>query len=559
MTSPDERLDVAQSLQRSGQRWRAARIYRQVLSEFPDHDTALHWLGVCALQAADHATALMYIQAAVEHAPDQPTYQNNLGTVYLSLGELDRADACFERALALRPGDALALRSRHAARARRQQLIEELTAYRSQHPKAAHDGDALLQLAQTAKADRRLDAAMVCLRRALQMAPHEAQIYNKIANTLRAQRRFDEAIECYRQALRITPGEPFVMHNMATVLGERGQIDEAMKEYERILAQKPDFTLAAFGRSDALLRSGDFERGWAAYESCWELTEVRTPNIPIPHWDGSSMPGKTILLHMEQGIGDTIQFIRYAPMVKQRAGRVVVVCHRPLSPLLRLARALDIDQVVPNRDSLPHFDASAPLLSLPRLMGTTLDSVPASVPYLSADPTLIETWRGRLRAMSGFRVGLNWHGGEQNSDNLHRFFKLSHCAPLAELPNVQFISLQKGPGEEQIQQHADSICVVQLGAELDVAAGAFMDTAAIMQNLDLVVSCDTSTAHLAGALGVPIWMPLPKPCDWRWMCDREDSPWYPTMRIFRQARPGDWDEVFERITDALQAVLDDSK
>jgi hypothetical protein len=266
-----------------------------------------------------------------------------------------------------------------------------------------------------------------------------------------------------------------------------------------------------------------------------------------------------MLLYGEQGLGDAFQFIRYAKMVKDRGATVIVECHAPLMKLF--ANVQGIDRLLPFGAPLPPFDVQTPLYSLPFLLGTTLNTVPAAVPYVYADPGLVEHWRRELDRLAprsglgrGLRIGIAWQGNPTFRDDRWRSIPLARFEPLAKVENVQLISLQKGHGTEQLRGVAGHFDVVNLGNKLDEAAGPFMDTAAIMKNLDLVISSDTAVPHLAGALGVPVWVALPHVPDWRWLLQREDSPWYPTMRLFRQARDGDWESVFGRMADELKTV-----
>ncbi|MGA9926256.1 MAG: glycosyltransferase family 9 protein, partial [Isosphaeraceae bacterium] len=256
----------------------------------------------------------------------------------------------------------------------------------------------------------------------------------------------------------------------------------------------------------------------------------------------------TILLVAEQGLGDTIQFIRYAPLVSRRGGRVVVSCARMLSRIL--ATCPGVDQVIMAGDPLPEFACHAPVMSLPAILGTTLQTIPVEVPYLAADPSLVARWRDALDGIDEFKIGVVWQGNPVHTRDRERSFRLAQLEPVARVPGVRLFSLQKNFGLDQIEAVSDGFHVTGLGHRLD----DFVDTAAVMRNLDLVISADSSPAHLAGALGVPVWMPLPYISDWRWMTDRDDTPWYPTMRLFRQRRFGDWDELFARLARELVAA-----
>ena len=277
------------------------------------------------------------------------------------------------------------------------------------------------------------------------------------------------------------------------------------------------------------------------------------PELSQPRWNGSDLEGRAILVYSEQGLGDTIQFIRYAPLVEQRGGKVLFECQPALMPLL--ANAQGIDTLLPRGGTLPSFDVQAPLLSLPGIVGTRPDTVPAAVPYLQANDKLVGRWRKELEPLRGFKIGITWQGSPTQGYDRLRSVPLTHLATLAAVPGVHLISLQKRIGTDQLRSMAGGFSVVDFGSRLDEESGAFMDTAAIMMNLDLVISSDTAVPHLAGALGVPVWLALPWVPDWRWLLEREDSPWYPTMRLFRQPRFGNWDGVFERMAEELRKLL----
>jgi ADP-heptose:LPS heptosyltransferase len=268
-------------------------------------------------------------------------------------------------------------------------------------------------------------------------------------------------------------------------------------------------------------------------------------------WDGRPLPaGATILLHSEQGFGDAIQFVRYVDVVKNAnpAAKIVLECPAPLVPLFRTVRGAD--QLVALGEKPPSYEVHAPLLSLPRVLRTRVETIPADVPYLFADAALVAKWRERLQTIGGFRVGINWHGRAGHPLSQRRDLPLEQLVELAKVANVRLVSLQKGAGEAELSRAG----IVHLGDDLDTAGGAFMDTAAVMMNLDLVVTSDTSIAHLAGALGVAVWLGLPFAADWRWLLERSDSPWYPTMRLFRQKSPGDWSDVFRQFAAELAAT-----
>jgi hypothetical protein len=272
-----------------------------------------------------------------------------------------------------------------------------------------------------------------------------------------------------------------------------------------------------------------------------------------PGGDGPSLAGRTILLYPEQGIGDFMQFVRYAALLRAQGARVLLLCPRSLVPLMRSCE--DIDEIIVQGSPLPRFDVHASLMSLPLLLGTTVETIPASVPYLSADAALSERWGKLLGRVDGFKVGIGWQGNPQYVADRGRSIPLRHFAPLAQITDVQLISLQKGPGVEQLA--GVDFPILNFDRQADESAGAFMDTAAIMRQLDLVITSDTAIAHLAGALGVPVWVVLGSVPDWRWLLDRDESPWYPTIRLFRRKNGSDWTEIFQEIAGAIRPAVND--
>jgi hypothetical protein len=273
--------------------------------------------------------------------------------------------------------------------------------------------------------------------------------------------------------------------------------------------------------------------------------------MPKPRWDGTALAGRRLLIHCEQGMGDTLQFVRYLRLFERQGEKTFIVPQLPLMPLLTSS---GIHGIIPPGSPLPEFDVYAPSMSLPHFCATTLETIPANVPYVEADSKLVASWSARLQAIDGFTIGIAWQGNPKGPYEPARSIPLIEFQRLA-LPGVALVSLQKGPGTEQIPAAADRFDFVDLAGELDEANGPFMDTAALMSSLDLVITSDTVTAHLAGALGVPVWVALAHVADWRWMQNRLDSPWYPTMRLFRQAAPGDWSGLFNEIAGELSALV----
>jgi Flp pilus assembly protein TadD len=509
-----EALTLAEQAMQAGDHVGAARTYQQILEVVPNHPNALHGLGIIYLQAERFADAEGALRRAVAEAPNDASLHNNLNLALRGLGRLDEALACCRRALELAP------------------QMPEL-----------HNNLAIL-LKETGA----LDEAVASFQQAIQLKPDYAEVHYNLAESLLKLCRLDEAERCYRRALELKPGDWETLSNLGNLLQLEGRFSEAMACFERGLAvqgQSPDLHRSR-GRLRLLL--GELAEGWSDYEWRLQIRNVDMPRHPQPIWRGESLSEKTILLCAEQGLGDVIQFIRYARLVKERgAARVLVECPPQLQALLGTAGGID-RLIASGRGE--RFDFYIPLLSLPAVFNTTLDTIPCEPSYLSADSARVAHWRGRLARVAGFKVGIAWQGNPNLFEDNYRSVALEEFKPLADTPGVTLVSLQKGHGAEQLGPWADRWGVVEVGSRLDDLA----DTAAVMMNLDLVVAIDTAVAHLAGALGVPVWVPLPLAPNWRWLLERTDSPWYPSMRLFRQSRFAEWDEVFEEMADRLRSL-----
>ena len=344
--------------------------------------------------------------------------------------------------------------------------------------------------------------------------------------------------------IEVSPNEPNALNNLALMAMRANRLDEAEDYGRRAIARAPNRGEPHFTLSNVLLVGGRLAEGFREYEWRPQRADDDSP-IWQPQWIGGPVEGQTILLRYEQGLGDTLQFIRYARLVKERGATVVVECQQSVARLV--AGCAGVDRVVEFGQPLGEFDAFVPLLSLPRVFGTTLETIPAAQAYLEPEGAAVERWHQELAGYEGLKIGIAWQGSMTNIRDKFRSMRLAEFAPLAELAGVRLFSLQMGPGREQVAELADRWPLVDLGDRL----GDFAETAAIIRNLDLVVTCDSSTAHLAGAIGVPVWVALPWSPDWRWMLERQDSPWYPTMRLFRQPTEGDWPGVFQRIAAAI--------
>ncbi|MBI5894663.1 MAG: tetratricopeptide repeat protein, partial [Desulfobacterales bacterium] len=394
-------------------------------------------------------------------------------------------------------------------------------------------------------------AALAAYRQALRISPDDADTLLNLGNLLHADGDLKEAMGCYTKILASQPGNPQALNNIGKTFYDQGDTDSAIKSYNEALQQDTDYAEAHFNRAVALLLIGEWSQGWKEYE--WRFRRKNAERV-YPHalrglrWNGSPFGGERLLVHCEQGFGDVLQFCRYLPMVKALGGTVIVETQKQLAPLLKTMPAIDeIALFDPHVPPSARYDRHIPLLSLPLLMKTTLDKVPAHIPYLQADPERAAAWRGRLPE-GGLRVGLVWSGSDTDPQ---RACRLADCQTWWHHGRIRFFSLQKGPAADQASALGDSQPMVLLGAEL----ADFSDTAAVIAHLDLVITVDTAVAHLAGAMGKPVWVLLPWVADWRWLRKRNDSPWYPTARLFRQTQRNDWSQVIADVGAALKALL----
>jgi Tfp pilus assembly protein PilF len=410
--------------------------------------------------------------------------------------------------------------------------------------------DSLHNLSLIRRHQGRLSEALSLLLRARETNPHSAQIHDALGNTLLRLNRPEEAIACYRRAIELKPDFVECHSNWATALVALNRPHEAIARYRQALALKPDHPEVHYYECLEHLRLGHFDEGWRQHEWRWLRRDAARfrRNFDQPLWLGAeSLAGKTILLHADQGMGCALQFIRYLPMVARQAAKVIVETHPPLVRLLR--QMTDAAAVCARGEPLPPCDRHCPLMSLPLAFGTTVETIPAQVPYLAPPPFDRGRWPELDALPRPRRVGLVWAGNKEHSNDHNRSVPLGGLAPLLRSPGTRFVSLQKElrDGDAGI---LDEMKVLRIGEGLH----DFAETAAVIAQLDLVITVDTAVAHLAGALARPVWIILPFSADWRWFLDRTDSPFYPTARLFRQTAIGSWHEVLSSLTDALDAA-----
>ncbi len=390
------------------------------------------------------------------------------------------------------------------------------------------------------------------MERSIALAPDMALFYRNICEVYRTLGRLDEALVAGRRAAALAPGDPHCYHNLSVLHYHRLELDDAIAAAEQAVALDPNFAGAHFGIAEASLLRGDFARGWHEYEWRFRLASAPSlmPATDRPQWDGTALPDGRLLLIADQGYGDVIQFARYIPWAARRVGDIAIACSVELQPVVAQLPGLGL--IFDHWERRPEFAAYIPLSGLPRLAGTELATIPAAIPYLRASEPKRTAWAERLAALAPVgqrRIGIAWAGRATHHNDRNRSVSLAHFAPLSDIPGVSLMSLQKGPMQAQIGSYWERAPLFNLGPEIR----DFADTMAIIDRLDLVVTVDTSIAHLAGAMGKPVWVMLPYAPDWRWLLDRDDSPWYPTARLFRQAADRSWEPVVARIAAEIAA------
>jgi uncharacterized protein (TIGR03032 family) len=522
--------------------------YREVIRLRPEAPVGHLHLGDALAQQGHLADAIASYQECLRLKPDLVGAHHSLGQAWARQGNQDEAEASYRAALSFQPTHAASWNDLGLVYQLQGELVEAESCFRQSLEHNADQPDVLCMLGLALAGQRKPEESIEFYQRAIELDPESAVAHNGIGNVLRDLDRIDEAEGHLKEALRLRWDYAEAHNSLSILRRQQGRFNEVIPGYDRALRFKPDLHEARLNRAMAYLEVGEFDKGWPEFESRWQDKDMRRPNFKQPRWDGTDLRGRTILLWAEQGLGDTLQFIRYAPLVKERGGRVLFGCPRPLTRIL--AGFPGIDRLFPRGSRTPRFDVQAPLLSLPGLFQTRLETIPANVPYLFPDPVLSKHWREALKHLTGFKVGINWKGNDHYRNDRNRSISLAQFAPLARIPGVHLISLQKGAGAEQLDSSDPDFAVQDLGRYVDARA-AFTDTAAIMKQLDLVITSDTAIPHLAGALGVPVWLALPFAACWRWLRDRTDSPWYPTMRLFRQEQHGNWDEVFAHIAAEL--------
>jgi tetratricopeptide (TPR) repeat protein/glycosyltransferase involved in cell wall biosynthesis len=570
----EDSLKLAWQHHQAGRLLEAENLYRQIIEVQPESANVLCLLGIAARQQGKIAEAIDFYEQSIAQNRDFVEAHLNKANLLLDVGEYQRAIASYEQAIKIQPNSALAYNNLGWIKQQLGEIDAAILYYQTALQLDQNLHEVAHNLGHLFKQKNLLDEAIAYYLHALKVNPNLTYSLMGLGTVLQQQGKLAEALNCYQQAVKLDPNNPEAHNNVGAFFHEQGNAKAAISHYRQALNLKPDFVEAINNLGHALvdlgefqeafschsralelqpenaiahlelgltlLLFGDFQRGFAEYEWRWRTPQLQPRQFKQPVWDGSDLQGKTILLHVEQGFGDSIQFIRYAPILRSRGAKVMVACYPELMRLF--ATVAGIEYLSVSLEGLPEFDVHAPLMSLPRMVGTTLETIPANVPYLEPPAEC----KFALSSDAKLKVGIVWAGSPKRRKDNQRSCSLSDFIRFLEVPGIAFYSLQKNLSESDrtlLNQH--------LVPDLTPHLNDFADTASAISQLDLVISVDTAVAHLAGALGKPVWVLLSFAPDWRWLLDREDNPWYPTARLFRQSQPESWQDLFEEVQAAL--------
>lgn len=494
----------------------AIATYQKAIALNPKYPEAYYNLGNACKAKGDLAAAKIHYQKTISLKPNFPEVHNNLGLVLQEEGYIEAAISCYQEAIKLNPEYA-----------------------------EAHNN-----LGNAFEETKNLEKAISCYEKSLTLNSNYIDAYNNLGNVLLSLGKAEEAIACYQKALELNPNYVQAHYNYANALKDLDRLEDAIAKLQYTLTLDPNFAEAHKNLGISLLIKGEFASGFAEYEWRWYTKEYRKIASFQPVWHGGDLQGKKILLLCEQGFGDNIHFIRYAPLIAQLGAHITLACYEELYRLFKTVSG--IEEIVTSGTTV-EYDYCAPTISLPYLMGTTTETIPTNIPYLFPPKTsaiILESARNIY-----LKIGIVWAGNPGHPNDRNRSCSLLNFLPLLDIPGIAFYSLQKGAKAQDLTALNLAGKIQDLGEKIN----DFADTAAIIDQLDLVICVDTSVAHLAGAMGKPVWVLLSKVADWRWMLEREDNPWYPTLRLFRQTKLGDWHPVFQKVALELEKLVNELK
>jgi tetratricopeptide (TPR) repeat protein len=564
----------------NGQRYTETdRLCTSIIKSVPNHIYAINLLGLTAQKVNRHDIAIELFQKALnidnslawlyynlgtslyplgriddvvkalkKAIEIQPVYSeaySSLGNALTELGMLDEAVVNLHKAISIQPDFAQAHYNLGNALKEQGKLDAGVTCYQKAIAIQPDFADVHCNLGNTFLAQGKLDPAVASYQKVIEIQPDFAQAHSNLGNALQEQGKLEEAVISYQNAIAIQPIYAEAYSNLGNTLQMQGELEKAITSYQKAIAIQPDIAEAHYNLGIILLSMGDFENGWQNYEWRFKVKLYDSYYKHLPQWDGSSLEGKTILLCREQGFGDNIQFVRYAGLLKNMGATVVVVCQQPLKSIFKTVAG--IDKLLTENDTIPYCDCYIHMLSLPFLFGTTLDNIPNNVPYLYPDKTQRREILKKTSVIEAFKVGIVWRGNSSHKNDENRSINPNKLAEILDIDSCIFINLQKDSTEDELAAFVGRKNFIDFSHTLT----DFSDTATIISKLDLIISVDTSIAHLSGALGVATWIMLPFSPDWRWLRGRDDTPWYPSVSLFRQSTPKGWDKVIKMIKEEL--------
>ncbi len=543
----DTLLRKARELHTAGNFSEAQHLYRQILESRPEDADVLSKFGAALAAQGKFVESVSVLRRALENDPDQVEAHINLGSVFQIQGKLEEAVIPLRRALEINPDQTAAHVNLGNILLKQGNPEDAIRSYSSALEIEPEFYQALNGLGTAFMQQNKGKEAAETFARALKISPDEPQILCNLGNLLRNQGKYDEAVEALRKAIAIQPKLIDAHINLGNTLKSRGDWDGAMDAYQQALSLEPDNAETHWNKAQVLLLLGRLREGWKEYEWRTKCDDFRSLiwNPGGPTWDGSKLDGKTILIYCEQGFGDSIQFVRYAQTLSELGATVIVKCPPQLESLFQTVPG--VERAVTRMDNSTPYHLQASLLSLPRLLNTDMETIPVQIPYFSSPAASTRN----LDSGGKRKVGIVWAGSPSHKNDQNRSTSLDYFKPLLDVEGFAFYSLQVGDQSQDINYFGLSGALVDLSGDLD----DFAATAAVLEKMDLIISVDTSVVHLAGALGKPVWTLLPFVPDWRWLLGRDDSPWYPSMRLFRQNSPGDWQGVFDNVETALRQLL----
>ncbi|QDT40530.1 lipoprotein NlpI [Gimesia alba] len=586
MVEIQEQLKTALSHHQSGELDQAETIYQSVLKSDGQNWEAMYYLGTLQLQRGDLDQSITNFLKVTQLQPELPDVHNNLGVAYHAAGKWQESGQSFEQALRINPHYERAYFNLGSLLESRGLFTEAVKCYRKSYDLNRENLETYQKVADVLKLAGDWAEAAAIYRELLEKVPEDFNLAMKLAYVLVLQRQYRDAIQLYEsmlethpehyqilvslsyayesmgnieaaiqsaeRSIQAAPVQPEGYNNLGNALKLKHDVEGACENFKKALSLRPDFAMAEFNLATTYMLNGDLAAGWRGYERRADIGPAPRIVFSGPRWQGEPLAGKTIFLWCEQGFGDTFLFVRFAMELKRKgAAKVLLLCQTELAALLRSIP--EIDQILIEGDEIPEHDYQSALLSVPLFLETTQETIPVDVPFVVPPVERQQSWHDFLSGYAGKKIGLNWSGNLNFPKDEFRSIPLETFLPLGELPGVQLVSLQQVNGLDQIEALQASWNLLQPGAEYGAETGNFTEVAALIQNLDLVITSDTAVAHLAGCLGVPVWILVSQLPEWRWLLDRTDSPWYPTARLFRQTQLGEWEPVIAEVKAALEA------